>query len=315
MEPEEPELLEDIDVTGLSDPALHQYLPAPHMHIKTVFYWKPPAPKVGTDVYAEAGMPNIPNKDVASGKKKKGKRKSNGAAKGTSMHPYASMILHKVLYAARMARPDLLKAISDLAGCLHCWTAACDVKLWRLMSYIRSTLDHVWSAEIGPCIEDAEVLLYVDADWGGCPETHRSTTGIYVELSGSCLKAPIAAMSRRQHRVSLSTSEAELVAAVDGLRLHGLPLQELWSLISGRDVPLTIQEDNMSNCAVRGARLARPLRTVAPRQNPFPRTCLRACSCHGKQRRQRKRAAASLHGTSKRSRGLAANSASLLLGS
>lgn len=55
---------------------------------------------------------------------------------------------------------------------------------------------------------DRELHAYVDADWAGCLDTRRSTTGYVVKLAGS----PISWSSRRQRTVAMSTCEAEYVA-------------------------------------------------------------------------------------------------------
>eukprot|EP00974_Lingulodinium_polyedra_P005717 541700-Lingulodinium_polyedra.AAC.1 len=47
----------------------------------------------------------------------------------------------KILYAARMARFDLLKATNALACRLTKWDSQCDARLKRLASYICSSLD------------------------------------------------------------------------------------------------------------------------------------------------------------------------------
>jgi hypothetical protein len=55
---------------------------------------------------------------------------------------------------------------------------------------------------------DQELHAYVDADWAGCLDTRRSTTGYVVKLAGS----PVSWSSRRQRTVAMSTCEAEYVA-------------------------------------------------------------------------------------------------------
>ena len=55
---------------------------------------------------------------------------------------------------------------------------------------------------------DRDLHAYVDADWAGCPDTRRSTTGYVVKLAGS----PVSWSSRRQRTVAMSTCEAEYVA-------------------------------------------------------------------------------------------------------
>ena len=50
-------------------------------------------------------------------------------------------MLMKMLYAARMARFDLLKATNSLARKLTKWDKKCDLQLRRLVAYIWSSLD------------------------------------------------------------------------------------------------------------------------------------------------------------------------------
>ena len=50
--------------------------------------------------------------------------------------PIASNALMKVLWAARLARIDLLRAVCALAQHVSKWTAECDRKLTRLMGYV-----------------------------------------------------------------------------------------------------------------------------------------------------------------------------------
>lgn len=49
---------------------------------------------------------------------------------------------------------------------------------------------------------------YAGADWGGCQESRRSTTGILIKINGS----PMYLTNKRQSLVTLSSAEAEYVA-------------------------------------------------------------------------------------------------------
>ena len=54
--------------------------------------------------------------------------------------PVAARILMKILYGARTARLDILRAVSHLACYFTRWSSECDRKLHRLVCYIKSTL-------------------------------------------------------------------------------------------------------------------------------------------------------------------------------
>ena len=135
----------------------------------------------------------------------------------------AAQVLMKILYAARMARFDLLKAVCTLASEISKWTAESDRKLHRLVSYINSTLHVKMTGWVGNDIKDISLDLFVDADVAGCDKTKRSTSGVFLSAVGSDTKMPLAAASRRQTCVSHSTPESEIVAFDYGLRAAGLP--------------------------------------------------------------------------------------------
>ena len=51
----------------------------------------------------------------------------------------ALALLMKVLYCARLARPDLLRPVNELGRCITKWTKACDKSLHRLFQYLHAT--------------------------------------------------------------------------------------------------------------------------------------------------------------------------------
>ena len=84
----------------------------------------------------------------------------------------------KILYAARMARFDLLKATNSLACKLTKWDEKCDLQLRRLVAYIWSSLGKRLVGYVSKDDTQSGLHLYTDADLGGCPDTQRSTTGV-----------------------------------------------------------------------------------------------------------------------------------------
>ena len=65
------------------------------------------------------------------------------------LQPVASKILMKILFAARMARFDLLRATQSLASRVTKWSVECDVALHRLVAYINCTKHHFLEGFIG----------------------------------------------------------------------------------------------------------------------------------------------------------------------
>ena len=53
--------------------------------------------------------------------------------------PFAASVLMKIMYAARMARFDLLRPVQQMARFMTKWTRQQDMELHRLVCYIHST--------------------------------------------------------------------------------------------------------------------------------------------------------------------------------
>jgi hypothetical protein len=98
-------------------------------------------------------------------------------------------------------RPDLFYAVQQIYLHMH------DPRdhlaaLKRILRYVRGTL------HLGLLIRPSsqhELTVYSDADWAGCPDTRKSTSGYAVFLGGSL----ISWSSKRQNTVSRSSAEAE----------------------------------------------------------------------------------------------------------
>ncbi len=109
-----------------------------------------------------------------------------------------------------MTRPDIIQAVFHLAqfsanpGVMH-WKGLCEIVEYLSLSKesgIRfSKNGQLWT-------------FYVDADWGGCPSTRRSTSGYLIKYCDG----PLIAVSRRQRNVTLSSTEAEYCAFTDAAK-------------------------------------------------------------------------------------------------
>ena len=64
------------------------------------------------------------------------------AGDSTSFHTSAARVSMKLMYAARMARPDLLRSIAYLARYLTKWDDSCDKRLSKLMAYVQNTVSY-----------------------------------------------------------------------------------------------------------------------------------------------------------------------------
>ena len=155
----------------------------------------------------------------------------------------------KVLYAARVARHDLLRACNALARYMTKWSPAEDKKLHRLMCYIFSTMKMRLVSWVGDGPNDVSLSLYTDADFASDVKSSLSTSGASLKIEGPNTSFVLAAMSKKQTAVSHSSTESEIIAAETALRTEGLPTQTLMEHVLGLPpggATLNFYEDNQS---------------------------------------------------------------------
>ncbi len=167
-----------------------------------------------------------------------------------ALQPIASSVLMKVLYGARAARWDLLKAVQLLATRVTKWSRECDKALHRLMCYINCTVNHCLSGFVGDGPSALRLRLYADADFAGDRPEFKSTSGVFLAMVGPNTFFPLAAKAQKQTAVAHSTVEAEIVSAGFAVRTVGLPALDLWETVLRRSVALTLIEDNESTAAI-----------------------------------------------------------------
>ena len=146
-------------------------------------------------------------------------------AEPSELNTLAARVIMTVMYAARVARRDLLRAIAYLARDLTTWSEDTDARLHRLAPYLQSTLAFRVYAWHDPSSVEQPWALRVssDADYAGRAETKRHTMGAIVFLSGKGTLVPLSLLPKRQGCVSISTPEADLVAMDTALRTLTLP--------------------------------------------------------------------------------------------
>ena len=96
----------------------------------------------------------------------------------------ASSILMKMMWLARLARPDLLRVTTWLATKIQKWCSSCDGVLFRAVCYIDSTKNHLLAGYVNDEPEDVFVEFFVDANLCASPENCYSTSGAWIQLSG-----------------------------------------------------------------------------------------------------------------------------------
>ena len=149
-----------------------------------------------------------------------------GAAVPTTgeLQPIACRVLMKTLYAARMARFDLLRPTCFLATQITRWSEQCDRKLHRLVCYIDSTLAYRMTCQMADDPSELGLKLYCDADFAGEQPLRKSTSGVYLMLPGpNGTRLGLSAAAKKQSCVSHIAPYVELISLDLGLRTPGLP--------------------------------------------------------------------------------------------
>ena len=108
----------------------------------------------------------------------------------------AARIVLKALYTARLARLDLMWTVNLLAREVTRWTAACDRRLHRLISYMNCTEDWCQGCYVGDYASDIHLMLFSDASFAGDLKDSKSTSGGILVLVGPNTFLPIAWLVR-----------------------------------------------------------------------------------------------------------------------
>ena len=164
----------------------------------------------------------------------------------------------KMLYAARLCRFDLLRAVCHLATFVTKWTSECDRKLHRLVCYIHSSKHLRMIGWVGDKLDALQPHLFADADVAGCTASQKSTSGYHFTVRGPHSCFPMTGVSKRQTCVSHSTPEAEIVSADLSLRQCGLPRFALWHTLLPHKPKLIFHEDNQTMIRVRNRNWPQP---------------------------------------------------------
>ncbi len=148
-------------------------------------------------------------------------------------------VVGSIMYAATITRPDIAYAAGLLARTASKWNKGHVKAAGHLLRYLRGTSDLCLTFD---AISSKRVALgYADADWGGCLDTRRSTTGYLFRTFGG----PVAWKSRRQPTTALSTAEAEYMASADATR-QAIWLRLLLDDLGEPQTTMTILNDNQA---------------------------------------------------------------------
>jgi hypothetical protein len=113
----------------------------------------------------------------------------------------------------------------------------------RIFRYLKGTKEFgLWY----PKGKDLSLIAYTDADWAGCIDDRRSTSGATFYL-GECL---VSWLSKKQSSISLSTTEAEYIAATTCCTQVLWMKQTLTDIQVEYDEPIPIYCDNTSAISI-----------------------------------------------------------------
>ena len=121
--------------------------------------------------------------------------------------PFYRSIVGALQYLT-LIRPDLQYAVQQVCLHMHAHRDSHWTLVKRILRYIRGTMTLGLTLTASTSLE---MVAYSDADWAGCPDTRRSTSGYYVYLGPSL----ISWSSKRQPTVSRSSAEAEYRAVAN----------------------------------------------------------------------------------------------------
>ena len=155
------------------------------------------------DILERVGMTSC--KPIATPIDAKGKLDADGTPVDDA-HSYRS--LAGALQYLTITRPDITFVVQQVCLHMHDPRTPHLALLKRILWYIRGTTQHGLMLRAS---SDFNITTYSDANWGGCPDTRRSTSGFYVYLGDSL----VSWSSKRQPTVSRSSAEAEYRAVAN----------------------------------------------------------------------------------------------------
>lgn len=130
------------------------------------------------------------------------KSKLSAASGSQVADPSLYRSLAGALQYLTFTRPDICYAVQQVCLFMHDPREPHFAALKRILLYLKGTLHH--GLHLAPS-SSLQMTAYSDADWGGCPDTRRSTSGYCVFFSNNL----VSWSSKRQTTTSHSSAEAE----------------------------------------------------------------------------------------------------------
>ena len=170
-----------------------------------------------------------------------GKLCANDGSIDVDQKRYRSMI--GILLYLTASRPDIMLAV----GLVPRYQAAPKqnhlLAVKRIFRYLQGTTQYgLWY----PKGKSFTLIAYTDADWASCVDDRKSTSGGAFYLGESL----VARLSKKQTSISLSTAEAEYIAAATCCTQVMWMKQTLQDMKVSIDEPISIKCDNTSAISI-----------------------------------------------------------------
>ena len=151
-------------------------------------------------------------------------------------------IVGSLMFAATMTRPDLSFAVGMLARHMHAPGNEHRRALFRVLAYVKSTLDYGIVIDAGA--DQVHFEAFADADHANCVYDRKSTSGFVLVLNGS----PIAWKSEKQEIVAQGTAQAEYIALCVAVNRIEMVVPLLRELMPGFEpTPVSLWGDNQAS--------------------------------------------------------------------
>lgn len=150
-----------------------------------------------------------------------------------------------------ITRPDLAFSVNSICQFMHAPTEDHFRALKRILRYVKWTIAYGLQLSRG---SSPSLLAYSDADWGGCPDSSRSTSGYAIFLGENL----VSWCSKKQSTVSRSSAEAEYRSLAVASAEVAWIVQLLRDLHMPLASPPTILCDNKSAIFMAGNPVTRP---------------------------------------------------------
>ena len=156
-------------------------------------------------------------------------------------HATYRSVVGMLLYLVKHSRPDIANAVQELSKVLDEPSATAYMEMLRLTKYVLET--RYFGLKIQPSMQDDVWVLYVysDSDYGGDKDSCISVGGYVLYVCG----VPVSWSSRSQRTITLSSTEAEWIAASKAVKEVIFILQLLESMKINVKLPIFVNVDNI----------------------------------------------------------------------